>query len=246
MKYLSFVAGEGRRTPEELAVMRREIPRWIEEMEGRGVRLLGRPLDLPETAVTVRVGDGETLVTDGPFAEAKEFIAGFDLLDCADLDEAIEVAAATPVSWFMAVEIRPFADEPVLGEQAVAFGRGEDGAARPYALTAWTTGTPPAPDAGRAAPDAGQALAREVEAWRQHLRAHGLHILGGTLADAEAATTLRVRDGRTLLTDGTYLKSGQYITALDVLSCTDRDEAVQFAASHPLARSQAIEVRPFE
>ena len=85
-----------------------------------------------------------------------------------------------------------------------------------------------------------------MEAWRQHLRAHGLHILGGTLEDADAATTLRVRDGRTLLADGTYLKPGQHVTALDVLSCTGRDQAIQFAASHPLARSLAIEVRPFE
>jgi hypothetical protein len=73
--------------------MQREIPGWTEEMERRGVLLLGRPLHLPQTAATVRVRDGETLVTDGPFAEAKEFIAGFDLVQCSDLDEAIEVAA---------------------------------------------------------------------------------------------------------------------------------------------------------
>src|SRR2546429_6614783 len=53
-------------------------------MDGRGVRLLGRELDLPETAATVRVRGGETLVTDGPFAETKEFIAGFDILECAE------------------------------------------------------------------------------------------------------------------------------------------------------------------
>ena len=73
------------------------VPGWVEEMDGRGVRLLGRELDLPETAATVRVRDGETLVSDGPFAETKEFVAGFDVLECADLDEAIEVAAKHPV-----------------------------------------------------------------------------------------------------------------------------------------------------
>jgi hypothetical protein len=56
--------------------MQREIPRWSQEMQARGVYLLGRPLDLPETGATVRVRDRETLVTDGPFVEAKEFIAG--------------------------------------------------------------------------------------------------------------------------------------------------------------------------
>ena len=101
MKYAVFViCNDGLPAPEELAVMQRECPGWAEEMERRGVRLLGRELDLPETAATVRVRDGHTLVTDGPFAETKEFMAGFDLLECASLDEAIEVTAKCPVSWF--------------------------------------------------------------------------------------------------------------------------------------------------
>jgi len=108
MKYLVFIWADGLPAPEDLAVMQREIPGWAEEMDGRGVRLLGRELDLPETAATVRVRGGETLVTDGPFAETKEFIGGISLLECADLDEAIEVAAKCPVSWFQALEIRPF------------------------------------------------------------------------------------------------------------------------------------------
>lgn len=95
----------------------REIPGWAEEMERRGVLLLGRPLELPQTAATVLVRDGQTLVSDGPFAEAKEWIAGFDLVECADLDEAIEVAAKGPLSWFKTIEIRPFTDGPWLGDK---------------------------------------------------------------------------------------------------------------------------------
>ena len=142
MKYLLIVGSEGLSAPEEVAVMQREIPGWAEEMERRGVQLLGRPLDLPETAATVRVRDGETLVSDGPFTEAKEWIAGFDLVECADLDEAIEVAAEGPVSRFKMIEIRPFSDGPWLGEGASTFGRREDGAASPYLLAVWTGGTP--------------------------------------------------------------------------------------------------------
>ena len=149
MKYLMIICGnteyssDGHAAPENLAVMQREIPRWVEEMDGRGVRLFGRELDLPETGASVRVRDGETLVTDGPFAETKEFIAGFDLLECSNRDEAIEVAAKCPVSWFHTLEIRPFADGLRLGEQAPAFGRGEDGAATPYLLVMWAGGTEP-------------------------------------------------------------------------------------------------------
>ena len=108
MRYLLIIAADGLPSPEDLAVLQRECPAWVEEMDGRGVRLLGRELDLPETAATVRVRDGETLVTDGPFAETKEFMAGFDVLECADLDEAIEVAIKHPSSWFQTIEIRPF------------------------------------------------------------------------------------------------------------------------------------------
>ena len=125
--------------------MQRELPGWIEEMDGRGVRLLGRELDLPQTAATVRVRDGETLVTDGPFAETKEFIAGFDLFECADLDEAIEAAAKSPVSRFHPIEIRPFADGLRLGEAASAFGPARTAPPGPYLLAMWMGGTPAAP-----------------------------------------------------------------------------------------------------
>jgi len=239
MKYLNFVAGSGRRTPEELAVMHREIPVWIEETQARGVRLLGRPLDMPDTASTVRVRDGQTLVTDGPFVEAKEFIAGFDLLECGDLDECIEVAAKGPVSWFMTIEIRPFAAEPRLDEKAAAFEQWEDDPGHPYLLAVWAGG--PA-----ALPPVGQDVLAEAETWRQEVAARGQHILGGTLEGPDTITTLRVRDAKTLLADGPFFATGEYVAALDVVTCADKEQAIQLAAAHPAARSHPIEVRPFE
>ena len=80
---------------------------WVAEMDGRGVRLEGRPLD-PGEATTVRVRAGEVLVSDGPFAETKEFMVGYDMLDCKDLDEAIEVASKHPLAKRGAMELRPF------------------------------------------------------------------------------------------------------------------------------------------
>jgi hypothetical protein len=238
MKYLAFIWADGLPAPEELAVLQREIPGWVEEMNGRGVRLLGRELDLPETAVTVRVRDGETLVTDGPFAETKEFLAGFTLLECADLHEAVEVAAKSPVSWFQAIEVRPFADGLRLGEKASAFGRGEDGAASPYALIMWMGGTP-------AAPFNDQAVMDEGEAWRQDLEARGLQVLGNALEGPDTARTVRVRGGETLLSDGPFIETKEFIAGIDVVSCADRQQAIQLAAAHPIARYHAIEVRPF-
>ena len=81
---------------------------WIAEMEGTGAKVSGGALRPSAEAATVRIRGGELLVSDGPFAETKEQIAGFDVLQCADLDEAIEVAARHPVAAFGSIELRPF------------------------------------------------------------------------------------------------------------------------------------------
>ena len=244
MKYLLFICGntergaDGIAAPDKMAVMQREVPAWVEEMDGRGVRLLGRQVDLPQSAATVRVRDGQTLVTDGPFMETKEFVAGFDLLECADLDEAIEAAAKHPVSWFDMIEIRPFADGLRLGEQAAAFGRGQDGPASPYMLMMWMGGAP-------AAAFDDQAVMDEGEAWRRDLEDRGRQVLGNALQGPEMATTVRVRGGETLLSDGPFIETKEFIAGINVVSCSSRDEAIRLAAAHPIARYHAIEVRSF-
>ena len=111
MKYLGFVVTEGHMPDEAVAEMNAGFPAYFAEMEARGVRLYGRELDEPGRGVTVRVRDGETLVADGPFAETKEFIGGFDIIDCGDLDEAIEIAAGHPLARYHRVEVREFAAE---------------------------------------------------------------------------------------------------------------------------------------
>jgi hypothetical protein len=74
-----------------------------QEIEDMGVYLGGEPLQDASTATTIRVVDGQVSATDGPFAETKEQIAGFYLLECADLDEALSWAAKVPTAaWAMA------------------------------------------------------------------------------------------------------------------------------------------------
>jgi len=80
---------------------------WVQEMDARGVRKLGSRLRPVSDATTVRVRGGEVLLSDGPFAETKEQIGGFDLLECQDLDEAIEVASKHPGAKFGTIEVRP-------------------------------------------------------------------------------------------------------------------------------------------
>jgi hypothetical protein len=82
------------------------IDDWVTEMDGRGVRLTGNRLRPQSDSTTVRVRGGEVLISDGPFAETKEQMYGFDLLECADLDEAIEVASKHPHARQGTMEIR--------------------------------------------------------------------------------------------------------------------------------------------
>jgi hypothetical protein len=97
-------------TPEQV---QQEMGRWDEydrEATAAGVMLGGEGLEPSETAKTVRVRGGEQIVSDGPFAESKEQLGGFYLLDCKDLDHAIEWAARVPVPDDEPVEIRPVMD----------------------------------------------------------------------------------------------------------------------------------------
>ena len=92
-----------------------EIPKWnalFEELMAGGHWLDGQELDDPATAKTIRIRDGERLVTDGPYAETKEQIGGFFLIEAEDLDQAIAIAAKVPVAERASVEIRPLAEAP--------------------------------------------------------------------------------------------------------------------------------------
>ncbi|MBO0870415.1 MAG: YciI family protein [Micromonosporaceae bacterium] len=76
-------------------------------MESAGVLVDCAPLAWTDSATTVRVRDGQTLLTDGPAAEIKEHLGGYTILDCADLDEALKWAAANPAAVTGSVEVRP-------------------------------------------------------------------------------------------------------------------------------------------
>jgi hypothetical protein len=80
---------------------------WLDEVLASGVSLHGDRLRDVGDATTVQVRNREVLVSDGPFAETREQIAGYDVIECADLDEAIEIAAKHPTAWQGTIEVRP-------------------------------------------------------------------------------------------------------------------------------------------
>jgi hypothetical protein len=81
---------------------------WLDDLQERGIWVTGDQLAPPRRARSVRVRDGKTVVTDGPFAETKEAVGGFDLIECGSLEEAVEIAAAHPIAQFGTIEVRQF------------------------------------------------------------------------------------------------------------------------------------------
>ncbi|HXM59112.1 MAG TPA: YciI family protein [Candidatus Dormibacteraeota bacterium] len=103
MKYLLLICGDENdwTLPETLPV-----EDWLEA--AREMRLDGHRLRPTREAVTVRVRDGQLMVTDGPFAETKEQMGGYDVIECDSLDEAVALAARHPVAGVGSIEVRPF------------------------------------------------------------------------------------------------------------------------------------------
>jgi hypothetical protein len=81
---------------------------WLDDLQARGQWVTGDQLAPPRRARSVRVREGKKLVTDGPFAETKEILGGFDIIEAGSLDEAVEIAAGHPVAEFGTIEVRPF------------------------------------------------------------------------------------------------------------------------------------------
>jgi hypothetical protein len=111
MKYLLLIytpeSVEANMPKEEAEAYMGRYYAFTKETRDRGLFVAGEALQSIATATTVRVRDGQSIVTDGPFAETKEQLGGYYLLDCKDLDEAIEMAGKIPGAAHGSIEIRP-------------------------------------------------------------------------------------------------------------------------------------------
>jgi hypothetical protein len=112
MRYMMLIYSQENETarPEEMSIVAATHKAVMEEARDRGVFRAADPLEASSTATTVRIQDGRMLVIDGPFAETKEQLAGYYILDCQDLDEALAWAAKIPTACAGApgcIEVRP-------------------------------------------------------------------------------------------------------------------------------------------
>ncbi len=112
MRFMLFVCHEEKVVLDP--AMRTGIPAavqaWVEEMDARGVRREGWQLERSTGVRAVRVRDGEVVIGQGPVTTGEELNTGFDILECAGLDEALEIASKHPVASFGTIEVRPFTE----------------------------------------------------------------------------------------------------------------------------------------
>jgi hypothetical protein len=241
MKYMLLIYGaEDCWTEDERRACMIESMGICDELARQGKFLGASPLQSVKTAASVRVRDGRTLITDGPFAETTEQLGGYYLLDLADLDEAIAVAARLPPAAKGTVEIRPlFELEGLPPERPLPTATGA-GSCTPFLLlcyddeAAWDAAGPKAlADAQAEA----VALARRLSDEGRYLSASPLH-------PAATATCVRVRDGRRVITDGPFAETHEILGGYYLILAEDRATALRIAAQHPGVRVGAVEVRP--
>jgi hypothetical protein len=210
-----------------------------EQLAAQGKLLDVAPLQSVRTAAGVRVRAGRAFVTDGPFAETTEQLGGYFVLDLADLDEAITVAARLPPAAKGTVEIRPLVDLDGLPPARPRTAASE-GSRIPFLLlcyddeAAWEAAGPGALAEAQAE---AVALARRLADEGRYLGASPLH-------PSATATCVRVRDGRRVVTDGPFAETHEVLGGYYLILAEDRAAALRVAAQHPGARVGAVEVRP--
>lgn len=241
MRYLMLVCRDESITigPEQGEEMGRLTDWWVGETDGRGVRLHGDRLGALSDATTVRVRQGEVLISDGPFAETKEHIAGYDLFECESIDEAVNWAAQHPVAAYGCLEVRPV--------WPGAIARSAE-AARPV---------PPKTDRVRyffthfvdealvLSEEEAEQVEETLGQWLDETQGSGANLDGGRLAPVRTAKTVRVRDGETLVCDGPFAETKEQVGGFDIIEFADLDAAIESATKHPTASIGTIEVRPF-
>jgi hypothetical protein len=237
MKYLLIISNDWIPASDvEEALIGETIGPFVAEIQDQ--HIFGHPLQSPETASTVRVRKGETLVTDGPFVEAKEGIAGFSVLECESQEQAIEIAARHPMAWFNPIEVRPLMEsDGWTDEVRNRLEAGPPAGKDRYLLMIHSDGV--------ATPEKRETMQRELPGYVDRILAEGTYVAGNQLATPATAVTVRVRGPHTLLTDGPFIESKEFLAGFDVIDCASREEAIAVAAAHPVSWFHAIEVRPF-
>jgi hypothetical protein len=208
-----------------------------QELAAKGKFVDAAPLESVNTAKTVRVRNGQPLITDGPFAETTEQLGGYYVLNLADLDEAIAVATRLPPVKKGTVEIRPMATLDGLPTGRPHSDSAGDTNGKPYLLLIYQTPPNPA-DVGK------KCNVEEVVTFTRKLDEAGAYLSCSPLHPPATATSVRVRGGTREITDGPFAETNEVLGGYYLIRARSREAAVNVAAQLPMGRQASIEVRP--
>lgn len=220
---LLFTEPKGAPTPDPGGMA--EMKKYSAELASRGILRRGAPLERASDSATVRVRDGKAFVSDGPFAESKEIIGGFWIVDAADRDQAIAIARRCPHARHGVVEVHPI-------QQRLTYADSKQ--ATPFLLAFRM-------EPGLTDPD--RAKLREMIAFGEGLALDGTQIETAPLANDPPPARIETRGGKTLVTDGPFAESKEGVGGYSVVRVADRAEAIELAKRYPHARWGPVEVR---
>jgi hypothetical protein len=238
MKYVMLInrndAEAKRLTPEQMQALSQEFMAFGKEAGGKilgGDRLKG-----PEEAVRVTVREGRKSVTDGPFSETKEVLAGYYLMDCADREEALQWAAKCPGARIGTMDVREVMNDGC-GQPRAAGSGGQNGKQRWMFLIlgekneqAWN--------------ESMNRIAAEGGKVGEEAQRRGLSAEGARLNHEKSGFQVRVRDGKRQVIDGPFAESKEVLGGYQVLEFESRDQAIEFASRHPAARFGSLQLIP--
>lgn len=237
MKYMLLVySSEQSWTPEEWTACTVESSALCHELAAKGQFQGASPLHPVATAVSVKVRDGQRLVTKGPFAETTEQLGGYYIVDVKGLEEAIEIASRLPPAKKGTVEIRRILDLEGLPPDRK---KHTDGALKKVMLLcyddeqAWNEA---GEESLRQAMGEAAKLAHEADSRGQYLTASPLHPVA-------TAKSVRVREGKRFVTDGPFAETHEVLGGYYLLQVRSIEEAIEIAARHPGVEVGTVEAR---
>ncbi len=241
MKYMLLVySPENGWAKEEWTQCTVESTAVCHDLNAKGQFLAASPLYPVATAASVRVRNGKPLVTNGPFAETTEQLGGYFLIDVPNLDEAIAIASRLPAAKKGTVEVRPiFPLDGLPPDRFSATERAAEWNGSPYMFLcyddeqAWN----------EAGPEALRAAMMEAMALTHQLNARGQYLSASPLHPVSMATSVRIRDGKRLVTDGPFAETREFLGGYYLILAKDLNEAISIAAQHSDARVGTVEVR---
>jgi hypothetical protein len=208
-----------------------------QELAAEGKFLSASPLHPVATATTVRVREGKTLVTAGPFAETTEQLGGYYILDVANLDEAITIASRLPPAKKGTVEIRPIRETDNLPPSKLQMA--SPPGMRQFMFLCYDD-EQHWHDVG---PDVHSAAIQKAVALTHRLDREAQFVSASPLYPTSIATSVRVREGKRQITDGPFAETREVLGGYYLIFARDQAEALAYAAEHPGIHVGAVEVR---